>query len=84
MVKKSKTGEITEETTILGIPCMTLRTNTKQPEMVAIGPHELIGTNLRALETEMKKLISDHGQKDSTPPLCDGKITYRNIEILIK
>ncbi|MDF7913149.1 UDP-N-acetylglucosamine 2-epimerase, partial [Listeria monocytogenes] len=38
-------GGITEETTVMGIPCMTLRDNTERPETVTIGTNELIGTN---------------------------------------
>jgi UDP-N-acetylglucosamine 2-epimerase (non-hydrolysing) len=89
LVSKSKavvtdSGGITEETTILGIPCMTLRSNTERPETVTIGTNELLGTNPSALEPAMKKLLSGQWKKGGVPPLWDGKTSERIIETLIK
>ena len=57
-------GGITEETTVLGIPCMTLRNNTERPETVNIGTNELIGTSPKAIKPAMKKLFSEIGKKE--------------------
>mgnify|MGYP006292794133 FL=1 len=51
-------GGITEETTVMGIPCMTLRNNTERPETISIGTNELIGTNPKAIQPAMEKLFA--------------------------
>jgi UDP-N-acetylglucosamine 2-epimerase (non-hydrolysing) len=84
MAVVTDSGGITEETTILGIPCMTLRSNTERPETVTIGTNELLGTNPSALEPAMKKLLSGQWKKGGVPPLWDGKTSERIIETLIK
>jgi len=50
-------GGITEETTVMGVPCMTLRDSTERPETVTIGTNELLGTDPDALEPAMDKLF---------------------------
>ena len=77
-------GGITEETTVLGIPCMTLRNNTERPETVEIGSNELIGTDPRAIKPAMEKLFSGDWKKGNIPELWDGKTAERIIEILTK
>jgi len=89
LVEKSKavitdSGGITEETTVLGIPCITLRNNTERPETVLIGTNELIGTDPKAIEPALKKLFDGNWKKGSIPPFWDGKSAVRIIEILIK
>ena len=76
-------GGITEETTVLGIPCITLRNNTERPETVTIGTNELIGTDPEAIEPTLKKLFEGNWKKGSIPPLWDGKTAERIVEILI-
>ena len=51
-------GGITEETTVLGIPCITLRDNTERPETVAIGTNVLLGTNPNLLKSEIDKIFN--------------------------
>jgi UDP-N-acetylglucosamine 2-epimerase (non-hydrolysing) len=77
-------GGITEETTVLGIPCMTLRNNTERPETVSIGTNELIGTNPKAIEPAMKKLFSGEWKKGNIPEKWDGKTAERIIDILLE
>jgi UDP-N-acetylglucosamine 2-epimerase (non-hydrolysing) len=84
MAVVTDSGGITEETTMLGIPCMTLRSNTERPETVSIGTNELLGTNPSALEPAMRKLLGGQWKKGGIPPLWDGKTSERIIEILIK
>ena len=89
LVERSKavitdSGGITEETTVLGVPCITLRNNTERPETVTIGTNELIGTDPKAIEPALKKLFEGNWKKGSIPPLWDGKTAEKIVEILIK
>lgn len=76
-------GGITEETTVLGIPCMTLRDNTERPETVTEGTNELIGTNPEAIRPAMEKLFAGSWKKGSVPEKWDGQTAERIVEILI-
>jgi len=84
MAVVTDSGGITEETTVLGVPCMTLRSNTERPETVSIGTNELLGTNPSALGPAMKKLLTGQWKKGGIPPLWDGKTSERIIEALLK
>jgi UDP-N-acetylglucosamine 2-epimerase (non-hydrolysing) len=75
-------GGITEETTVFGIPCMTLRANTERPETISIGTNVLIGTNPKSIAPAMEKLLNGHWKKGSIPPLWDGQTGSRIISIL--
>lgn len=75
-------GGITEETTVMGIPCMTLRDNTERPETISIGTNELLGTDPEAIKPAMQKLFSDEWKKGEIPPLWDGKTSERIVECL--
>jgi UDP-N-acetylglucosamine 2-epimerase (non-hydrolysing) len=82
MLKNSKgvitdSGGIQEETTVMGIPCITLRNNTERPETVTIGTNEVIGTTLSAVGPAMKKLLAGEWKKGSIPELWDGKTSDR-------
>lgn len=77
-------GGITEETTVMSVPCMTLRDSTERPETVTMGTNELIGTNPDAIAPAMKKLLSGDWKKGSIPPLWDGHTSERIIEIITK
>jgi UDP-N-acetylglucosamine 2-epimerase (non-hydrolysing) len=76
-------GGITEETTVMGIPCMTLRDNTERPETITLGTNELIGTNPKAIKPAMDKLFSGKWKKGSIPEWWDGKTAERIVEILL-
>lgn len=75
-------GGITEETTILGVPCMTLRDNTERPETVIVGTNELIGTNPEAISVAMKTLFNGKWKKGGSPRLWDGHTAERIVEKL--
>jgi UDP-N-acetylglucosamine 2-epimerase (non-hydrolysing) len=77
-------GGITEETTVMGIPCMTLRDNTERPETVKIGTNELIGTDPRAIKPAMERLFAGQWKKGNIPELWDGKTAERIVGILTK
>jgi len=87
LVEKAKcvitdSGGITEETTVLGVPCITLRDSTERPETVAVGTNELIGTDPSAIAPYMDILFSDKWKKGGIPELWDGKTSARIINIL--
>jgi len=75
-------GGITEETTVMGIPCITVRDNTERPETVEMGTNELIGTDPSALKPALDKLFSGNWKKGEIPELWDGKAAERIIKIL--
>jgi len=75
-------GGITEETTVLGIPCLTLRDSTERPETVTVGTNELIGTDPRALAPAYARLNAGGWKKGTTPELWDGRTGARIAEQL--
>jgi UDP-N-acetylglucosamine 2-epimerase (non-hydrolysing) len=77
-------GGITEETTVLKVPCITLRDNTERPETVTKGTNELIGTNPQAIIPALDKLFKGEWKKGEIPPLWDGKTGKRIVAHLIK
>ena len=56
-------GGITEETTVLGVPCLTLRDNTERPETITIGTNELIGTDPSKLPPALAPLMAGSGKR---------------------
>lgn len=66
-------GGVTEETTVLGVPCVTLRDTTERPETVTVGTNELIGTDPAALEPALAKLFAGQWKKGAIPELWDGR-----------
>jgi len=70
-------GGITEETTVLGVPCITLRDNTERPETCTIGTNELIGTNPANIAPALKKLFEGGWKIGAIPPLWDGHTAER-------
>ena len=75
-------GGITEETTVMGVPCITLRDNTERPETCTVGTNELIGTNPAAIKPALDKLFAGEWKKGAIPELWDGHTAERIIEIL--
>jgi UDP-N-acetylglucosamine 2-epimerase (non-hydrolysing) len=76
-------GGITEETTVMGVPCITLRTSTERPETVTIGTNELIGNNPAALPFYIDKIFDGKWKKGAIPELWDGKAAQRIVDILV-
>ena len=77
-------GGITEETTMMGVPCITLRDNTERLETCEIGTNELIGTNPNNIAPAFNTLISGNWKKGGIPELWDGKAAERIIAEIIK
>ncbi len=75
-------GGISEETTVLGVPCMTLRENTERPETIDQGTNELLGKGFNKLAPALEKLFQDEWKKGAIPELWDGKAGERIIKHL--
>jgi UDP-N-acetylglucosamine 2-epimerase (non-hydrolysing) len=76
-------GGITEETTVMNIPCMTLRDNTERPETITIGTNELVGTDPKAIKPALEKLFAGKWKKGGIPENWDGRAAERIIDIII-
>jgi UDP-N-acetylglucosamine 2-epimerase (non-hydrolysing) len=76
-------GGITEETTVMGIPCITLRDSTERPETCTIGTNELIGNDPSKLREAIDQLLSGRWKKGGIPPLWDGRAAERIVSQLV-
>lgn len=80
-------GGITEETTVMGVPCLTLRNSTERPETVSQGTNELIGTDPAKLKPALARLFAGEWKKGSIPEKWDGhsgeRIVAKLEELLI-
>jgi UDP-N-acetylglucosamine 2-epimerase (non-hydrolysing) len=77
-------GGISEETTVLGIPCFTMRNNTERPETQTIGTNTLVGTSIENLEKIFGEFLENGPRKTGIPELWDGKASERIIDILLE
>jgi UDP-N-acetylglucosamine 2-epimerase (non-hydrolysing) len=89
LVKNAKgvitdSGGITEETTVMGIPCITLRDSTERPETVTIGTNELIGTDPQKIKPALEKIMNGSWKKGRVPALWDGQTAKRIVDIIAK
>ena len=89
LVERSKavitdSGGITEETTVMGVPCITLRDNTERPETCTIGTNELIGTNPDNIKPALDQLFAGQWKKGGIPPLWDGHAAERIVDVLTR
>lgn len=76
-------GGITEETTVMQVPSITLRDNTERPETITIGTNELIGTDPKNISPVFVKLLAGQWKKGGIPPLWDGKAAERIVQHLL-
>jgi UDP-N-acetylglucosamine 2-epimerase (non-hydrolysing) len=89
LVKNAKgvitdSGGITEETTVMGVPCMTLRENTERPETCSVGTNELVGLNTTDIINALNKIVSGNWKKGAIPEKWDGKTSDRIVKILLE
>jgi UDP-N-acetylglucosamine 2-epimerase (non-hydrolysing) len=77
-------GGITEEATVLHVPCLTLRNSTERPETVTMGTNELIGDDLVRMATCIHQIKSGDWKQGNVPPLWDGKTAERIVDVLMK
>ena len=87
LVKNAKavitdSGGIQEETTVMGIPCITMRNNTERPETVTVGSNVMVGDDMSLLKKELKNLFAGKWKKGKIPELWDGKTAGRIVSIL--
>jgi UDP-N-acetylglucosamine 2-epimerase (non-hydrolysing) len=87
LVKQAKvvvtdSGGVTEETTVMNVPCMTLRDNTERPETCTIGTSMLLGTSPLAIKPAFDKLNQGNWKKGDVPELWDGHTAKRIIDVL--
>jgi UDP-N-acetylglucosamine 2-epimerase (non-hydrolysing) len=77
-------GGIQEETTYLGVPCLTVRENTERPVTVTMGTNVLVGRDPDKLRAELAKVLSGKAKKGSIPPLWDGRAGERIADVLVR
>jgi len=77
-------GGITEETTFLGIPCLTLRKNTERPETVKMGTNVLVGNSTNLIQKALKEILSGKWKSGSIPQRWDGKSGERIVNSIEK
>lgn len=75
-------GGIQEETTFLGVPCLTVRENTERPITVTVGTNILVGRNLSQLQTELAGILAGRPKRGSIPPLWDGHAADRIAQVI--
>lgn len=77
-------GGIQEETTALGIPCLTLRANTERPVTISQGTNQLVGTNPAKIASAANEILSGKPKPGCLPLLWDGHASGRIVEILLR
>ena len=77
-------GGIQEETTFLGVPCLTVRENTERPITVEIGTNKLVGRDPLRIRQEVEAIASGQGKRRQIPPLWDGHASERIAEIITR
>jgi UDP-N-acetylglucosamine 2-epimerase (non-hydrolysing) len=75
-------GGIQEETTYLGVPCLTLRDSTERPVTVTSGTNLLVGRDLGLLNSELARILKGKAKKGSIPPLWDGHASERIAQVV--
>ncbi len=77
-------GGIQEETTALGVPCLTLRENTERPVTISQGTNLLVGTESARIIAAAREILNGHSKAGRVPPLWDGHAAERIVEILLR
>lgn len=77
-------GGIQEETTYLGVPCITLRENTERPITVTLGTNTLVGRDAEKLHVIVAAILAGKEKRGTIPPLWDGKAAERIAAVLVK
>jgi UDP-N-acetylglucosamine 2-epimerase (non-hydrolysing) len=77
-------GGIQEETTALGVPCLTLRENTERPITISEGTNQLIGTDPAKIIAAAQSILAGNGKPGRIPPFWDGHAAERIVDVLLK
>jgi UDP-N-acetylglucosamine 2-epimerase (non-hydrolysing) len=80
-VVMTDSGGLQEETTALGVPCLTIRENTERPITCTEGTNTLVGTDMNLLQTEVDKILDGHGKAGRVPENWDGRAAERIVEV---
>jgi UDP-N-acetylglucosamine 2-epimerase (non-hydrolysing) len=83
LVVLTDSGGIQEETTILGIPCLTLRENTERPITLTEGTNRLVSTDPERLAVEIERILHGDIPRGRTPELWDGRAAERIVQVLL-
>jgi UDP-N-acetylglucosamine 2-epimerase (non-hydrolysing) len=75
-------GGIQEETTVLGVPCLTLRENTERPVTVTQGTNRIVGSDPEAIRSEVRRVLDGEPRRGRIPDLWDGTAARRIVEVL--
>lgn len=77
-VVMTDSGGVQEETTVLGVPCLTVRDNTERPVTITHGTNKLVGSNPDVLPSEVDEVLAGRGKRGAIPELWDGKAGQRS------
>ena len=77
-------GGIQEETTYLGVPCLTIRQNTERPITTEFGTNILVGDDSAKLRTELSKILAGNAKHGTIPPLWDGRASERIADVIVQ
>ena len=75
-------GGIQEETTVLGVPCLTLRDNTERPVTVSEGTNTVVGCDPATIRAEVRKVLEGGGKRGRIPEGWDGRAAQRIVDVL--
>lgn len=75
-------GGIQEETTILNVPCLTLRKNTERPITISSGSNVLVGTDAGKIHDAVLSILNGHNRAAKRPPFWDGKTSARLVDVV--
>jgi len=75
-------GGVQEETTFLGVPCLTLRENTERPVTVTMGTNLLVGPHREAIVRETSRILNGQEKAGQIPDLWDGRAAERIVRVL--
>jgi len=77
-------GGLQEETTALGVPCITLRENTERPITVTEGTNTIVGTSAEQIRSCFADIVATGGKRGRVPSLWDGRAAERIADVLVK
>jgi UDP-N-acetylglucosamine 2-epimerase (non-hydrolysing) len=77
-------GGVQEETTVLGVPCLTIRHNTERPVTITEGTNTLVGTSHAKIVGEARKILQGEGKQGRVPKFWDGRAAERIVQCLLE
>ncbi len=75
-------GGIQEESTFLGVPCLTMRENTERPVTITLGTNILVGQDTEQLRAEVMQILAGNRKRGAAPPLWDGHASERIADVI--